>query len=149
MRAAVTTMGFVGPILWTELVKCESGDKVVVPGKEDPVPFGLVKFRETTVRTCRDKHLRAELALCPPEWPIVAAGLEVGDYLQETRNELAGPRALVAVPHPTGNRGLFFQIFVPTSLSTSQSVLERIQKARTTGGFARISTDSQHEHPSE
>jgi len=148
MRAAVATMGFTGPILWTEIVKCESGEAVEVPGRKNPVSFGLgAPFRTTTVRVCRDEFLRNELALCPPEWPIVAASLGVGDYLEETRTELAGNRSIIAVPHPTGSED-FLKVFIPKEVGTSDTVLERVRNALSTGGFARISSRSSRGTPS-
>lgn len=144
MRAALAAMGHAGPILWTEIVKCESGKPIAVEGKTKPVPFGLADpFRTTTVRTCRDEHLRGELALCPQEWPIVAAGLGVGKYLDDTRAELAGTRQIVAVPHPTGSED-FLRVFVPATLAPSAEVVERVRQAgpssftRLSAGAARI-----------
>lgn len=141
MRAALAALDFAGPILWTEIVKCESGTPLVVDGRARPVSFGLgPPFRMTTVRTCCDEHLRAELALCPPEWPSVAAGLGVGDCLDETRAELACTRPILAVPHPTGSEN-FLKTFIPSVVTTSDAMVQRA-RALTPSTFVRLSTGS-------
>jgi hypothetical protein len=93
IRRFLDAAGLTGPILWTELAKCESSG-----GNLPPLQ---------TFRCCIAKFLERELSLLPNDWPLVAAG-------RTSYNALAyrfATRAVIGVPHPTGSRGHFDKLF--------------------------------------
>ena len=77
-------LGFGGPILWSELVKCES------------VPDLKVLPPEQTFRTCIKKYLAKELRGVPSDWPILAVGKKAYHRLPCYFPE----RTVIGVPHP-------------------------------------------------
>lgn len=83
-----------GPILWTELVKCESQER----GKLPPVQ---------TFRVCVEKFLNDELRSVPDDWPIIAVGREA----YKAMAYLYPKRIVIGVPHPTSSRGYFSNLF--------------------------------------
>lgn len=94
LRNLVNQLGFTGPILWSELVKCEN----LVAGKLPPIQ---------TFRTCTRKFLNKELEVIPLGWPLIAVGKEtfkVLAYLYPTH-------VVIGVPHPTGSYGHFTRLF--------------------------------------
>lgn len=95
LRNLVNKIGYDGPILWTELVKCEKRNR------NTPIPL-------QTFRICTNKFLSKEIDKVPPEWPIIAVGREAHkaiSYLYPTRSVLG-------VPHPTSSRGHFNRLYV-------------------------------------
>lgn len=89
LRAFVSDLGIKGPILWTELVKCESKEGTSL-----------------SVRTIRDdihRYLLKEIQHIPKSWPLVGAGRRAYEILSFSFPE----RAVVGVPHPTGSYGHF------------------------------------------
>jgi uracil DNA glycosylase superfamily protein len=91
-----------GPILWTELVKCESVTNV----KELSVQ---------TIRDCIDRYLVREIACVPDNWVLVGAGAKAFEILA-----YRFPRRLViGVPHPTGSRGHFQKLLPAGKLDVS------------------------------
>jgi hypothetical protein len=95
LRNLVDDLGLEGPILWTELAKCESEADTV-----DPPPL-------QTFRTCTGAFLERELALIPPDWPLFAVGREAYRGLADR----FPTRTVIGVPHPTGSRGEFAGLF--------------------------------------
>jgi len=91
VAAAFGQPGGVPSIHWTELAKCE-----LLPG--------LTRVPLDMKRTCVNRHLKKELDLLPRDWPIVATGREAF----ESMAILAGDRAVIGVPHPTGAFGSMF-----------------------------------------
>lgn len=91
----VDGLGFHGPILWTELAKCES----------TPETSGLLPLQ--TFRTCVGMYLQEELEPIPHTWPLIAIGTEAYKALAY----LFPKRAVLGVPHPTGSRGHFARLF--------------------------------------
>jgi hypothetical protein len=90
-------VGLTGPILWTELVKCENPPDVkAVP------PLG-------TLRACVNRHLTRELSLVPRDWPIVALGRKPF----ELAAIMFPGRTVMGIPHPTGSFGHFHRMFDP------------------------------------
>lgn len=90
LRNFVRDIDLMGPILWTELVKCENKNK----GDSPPLQ---------TFRNCIDKYLNEELKYIPLEWPIIAVGdksFKAVSYMYRNRN-------IIGVPHPTAARGHF------------------------------------------
>jgi hypothetical protein len=62
LRRLVRSLGISGPILWTDLVKCENPVRVKrVPPVE-------------TVRTCVHRFLMNEMDVIRDEWPVIAIG---------------------------------------------------------------------------
>ena len=110
MRRLLCGLGYSGPVLWTEIAKCEKASK-------SPVP-------EQTFRTCMELYLVNELKEVPSNWTIFAVG-------KTTYNALSfafRTRAIVGVPHPTGSRGYFSNLFDPKT----KNVQQRISAAATT-----------------
>lgn len=92
LRNFVNELGLRGPILWTELVKCESIEGTTLPLQ--------------TLRTCIRDYLNEELKLIPDDWPIVAAGLEA----YKASAYRFPDRIIIGVPHPTGSHGQFMKL---------------------------------------
>jgi hypothetical protein len=85
LRKLVRQLGFSGPIIWTELVKCEDLD---------------FSKPENTVRVlgCAQRHLCEELKSpgCS-HWPLIAVGVETFKSLVF----LFPSRIVIGVPHPS------------------------------------------------
>ncbi|MBI5097880.1 MAG: hypothetical protein HZB30_01405 [Nitrospirae bacterium] len=95
LRALVTDLGLKGPILWTELAKCESKDTMTV---QELLP---------AFRTCTQSYLQKELQAVPSHWPLIAVGNESYKALAYIFTR----RAVIGVPHPTGSYGHFESLF--------------------------------------
>ena len=92
-RAFVDSIDLHGPILWTELVKCESPKNV-----------------ELSVQTIRDsinRYLFKELEVIPEDWPLIALG---GEAFKILGYRFPG-RTVIGIPHVTGSRGQFLKLF--------------------------------------
>ncbi|MCK4576519.1 hypothetical protein KAU34_08945 [candidate division WOR-3 bacterium] len=97
LRSFVNQLGFQGPILWTELVKCENMQEVRSPPLQ-------------TFRICTKTYLSRELDLIPDNsdnWPLIAVGREVYKALAYR----FPTRIVVGIPHPTGSFGYFSKLF--------------------------------------
>ena len=103
LRNFVRSIDILGPILWTELVKCESTIK-------------NVKLPLQTFRICVEKHLRYELESFPINWPIVAVGKEAFIAI----SYLYPRHIVIGVPHPTSSRGHFACLFHNNNLKSEQ-----------------------------
>ena len=88
-RHFIDAAGLAGPILWTEVVKCQN-----------PVGVRALPPLETR-RTCVHLHLVNEMAEVPPAWPIVA----IGKQPFELAAMMFPSRAVIGIPHPTGAFG--------------------------------------------
>jgi hypothetical protein len=86
--------GWIGPILWTELVKCECSVNYSVPPLQ-------------TSRNCTKRYLTDELNVVPANWPLIAVGRETHRALAYLYPE----RSVLGVPHPTSSRGQFANLF--------------------------------------
>jgi len=86
LRNLVNQLKLDGPILWTEIVKCES------------------KMRgKLSVRTIRDdinRYLLKEIDATPTNWPLIGVGDEAYKILSYYFNK----RLVIGVPHVTGVR---------------------------------------------
>lgn len=94
LRKLVDAFALHGPVLWTELAKCENDDDVT-------------RLPLQTFRTCTEAFLRHEIEALPNDWPLIAVG-------REAYNGLAyrfPSRTVIGVPHPTGSRGHFHRLF--------------------------------------
>lgn len=87
-------LGRDGPILWTELVKCEN-----TPKRSGVPPMD-------TCRTCSSQFLRNEIKLIPVDWPLFGLGKEVYKAL----SYMFPCRIIIGVPHPTGSYGHFHNL---------------------------------------
>ena len=90
LREFVTEIGLAGPILWSDVAKCEKAHDA----KEVPLQ---------TLRTCASYFLRRELEAAPGDWPVIGVGKDAYTALAY----LAPTRAVLGIPHPTGSRGHF------------------------------------------
>lgn len=90
LREFVTEIGLAGPILWSDVAKCEKAPDT----KEVPLQ---------TLRTCASYFLRRELEAAPGDWPVIGVGKDAYKALAY----LAPTRAVLGIPHPTGSRGHF------------------------------------------
>jgi hypothetical protein len=84
-RSIIDQLGLSGPILWTNLAKCEneSGRKGLPPLQ--------------TLRHCTRRFLMRELAATSP-WAVLGIGWEAYRALAY----LVPERAVIGIPHPTG-----------------------------------------------
>lgn len=100
LRRLVNGLGIGGPIVWTEVVKCES--------QADEAP------PVNTQRRCVAKYLRTELDELPEQWPVVAAS----KYAFDAACYLCPGRAVLGVPHPSGgwSRRQWSQLFRDSTL---------------------------------
>lgn len=114
LRNLADQIDLFGPILWTELAKCETKEGV------DGVPL-------PTLRTCAGRFLTRELDVVPESWPLIAVGREAFKALAY----LYPKRVVIGVPHPTGSWGHFARLFaggqvLPHVRSLVQQKLESI-----------------------
>ena len=89
IRPLVERLGFDGPILWTEMVKCETK-----AGQDMPMQ---------TRRICSALYFLEEMKAIPKEWPLVAVGQKVFDALCYLFPE----RPIVGIPHPRASSRYF------------------------------------------
>jgi hypothetical protein len=88
LRKVADALGLDGPILWTDLVKCQ--------GKSRRTPL-----RVQTIRHDIHKYLLEEITEIPESWPLVA----VGDKAFEILSYSFPTRLVIGIPHPTGSYG--------------------------------------------
>lgn len=93
-RKVIDQLGFDGPILWSDLAKCENAPETKTPPLQ-------------TLRCCTSRFLFRELEAAPPDWPILALGWEAYRALAY----LFPRRAIIGIPHATGAWGAFAQMF--------------------------------------
>ena len=94
-RGFIDAIGLDGPILWTELVKCQNPS-----GTKGTPPL-------STLRACVHQYLMHEIAAVPLDWPIISLGRE-----PHRISALMFPtRTIIGVPHPTGSFGHFLRLF--------------------------------------
>ncbi len=92
-RAFVDSIGLSGPILWTELVKCES--------QRD------VKLSVQTIRDSINRYLFKELEIIPKDWPLIGVGNQAFEILSYRFPD----RMVVGIPHAAGSYGQFNKLF--------------------------------------
>lgn len=81
LRRSLGLLGLDGPVLWTDVVKCEGS-----------APSAEAK------KTCADEYLVHELEAAPNDWPVLAAG----GVAFKTCSSLAGDHPVLGFFHPTG-----------------------------------------------
>ena len=85
-RSVIDEMGLTGPIIWSNLAKCEN--------KSDR--DGLPPLQ--TLRHCTRRFLARELHESPSDWIVLAIGWEAYRALAYREPE----RTVIGIPHPTG-----------------------------------------------
>jgi len=85
-RSIIDQLGLIGPILWSNLAKCEneSGRKGLPPLQ--------------TLRHCTRRFLQRELSAVPANWAVLGLGWEAYRALAY----ILPDRPVVGIPHPTG-----------------------------------------------
>ncbi len=91
-RQLVDQIGLGGPILWTELVKCE-------------VSKG-VELSVQTICASIHKYLFKELEIVPKDWPLIAVSNIVFKILSHQYSN----RIVIGIPHITNSRGQFHKL---------------------------------------
>ncbi len=97
LRSMVDSLGLRGPILWTEIVKCQ--------GKKN----GYLSIQ--TIRDDIHKHLYKEIEIAPKNWPIIAVGSRAYEILCYQYLD----RKIMGVPHSTGSFGQFSRFYSSTA----------------------------------
>jgi hypothetical protein len=85
-RTIIDQLGLNGPILWSNLAKCENP-----PEQKDLPPV-------QSMRHCAGRFLRRELELIPRDWPVLGIGWSAFFALAY----LVPERTVIGIPHPTG-----------------------------------------------
>jgi hypothetical protein len=91
--------GFKGPILWTELVKCESRKDTILSIETIRKDINRYLFKEI------DEQLLAD-------WPLIAVGRQAYEILAYKFSE----RQVIGIPHPTSSHGQFAALFPSTKV---------------------------------
>lgn len=101
LRDFANCLGCDGPILWTEIVKCEC-----LQNNNNHLPLD-------TIRTCAQKFLIPELKKIPENWKIITAGRKSFDLLKY----ICLDRQVLGIPHPN-SRGNFHRMFTDNARNT-------------------------------
>jgi hypothetical protein len=96
LRQFLALLDLQGPIIWSNLVKCESAPEVK---RSLPVQ---------TLRVCAGHFLLKEVEETPKDWPVFGLGKEA--YKALAYCEPA--RTVIGIPHPTASPGQFRELFV-------------------------------------
>ncbi len=92
LRDLADKTGLTGPILWTELVKCQSNKNVKA-------------LSLNTIRYSISNYLSKEISLIPENTPLIA----VGNHAFELLAYVYPNRKIIGVPHPSkGNFGYHY-----------------------------------------
>ena len=94
-RAVIDQLCLSGPILWSNLAKCENPER----------RRGLPPLQ--TLRHCTQRFLRRELAAIPSDWVVLGIGWEAYRALAY----LVPERVIIGIPHPTGAAPNFRRMF--------------------------------------
>lgn len=101
LRKFVNEVGLRGPILWTELFKCQC------PNKRKIKDISM-----QTYRRCFDSFLCKELKYVPKDWPIIA----VGNDTYKTLALMYRERGVIGVLHPSTRYSRFRLFFGKNSI---------------------------------
>jgi len=100
-------VGLDGPILWTELVKCESKQSTVLSIE--------------TIRKDINCYLFRELEKIPDDWPLIGVGRQAYEILAYRFFK----RQVIGIPHPTASHGQFAALF-PSSKAIERNAKEKL-----------------------
>lgn len=112
LRRLMKSFNLNGPILWTELAKCENA----TGSKHQPL---------NALRVCAGKFLIDELKAIPPEWPIIGISRETYKALAY----LYPDRTIIGIPHPMGAWGKQFSRLLELD-SESKEIVRRALSSR-------------------
>jgi hypothetical protein len=101
LKELAHVLGLRGPIVWTELVKCQSKQRG--------------KLSIATVRRDVNKYLFEELKLVPPEWPLIGVGYDAYKILSYSFPN----RIVIGVPHVKAHGGYFYGLLRRDNPKTS------------------------------
>jgi len=102
IRELIDLFGFDGPIIWTELVKCECKE-------------GVRTIPIQTLRTCFNKYLKKEIKKYP-NYTIIANGRESFRFCA-----LSFPNNfIIGVPHSSGSYGDFVNLLKDVKKNTNK-----------------------------
>ena len=90
LRDLANQLNLHGPILWTEIVKCESKER------------GKLSIK--TIRDDINRYLFREVRMAPKNWPLIG----VGDEAYRILSYYFHDRLVIGVPHVTGDRSNSF-----------------------------------------
>jgi len=93
LRKFALLLGLDGPILWTELVKCQSKK--------------LGHLSRNSIRYDINKYLLRELECVPKHWPVIG----VGDRAFSILSYIVPNRIVIGVPHVKARGGYFYKLF--------------------------------------
>jgi len=94
LKDIANKFGFSGPILWTELVKCENSAK----GES---------LRIETIRDDINKYLFREINVIPEAWPLIGVGRKAYEILSYSFPN----KFVIGIPHVTGSYGGYYKLF--------------------------------------
>lgn len=117
LRGFLDQVKLTGPILWTEVAKCEN----------DPAVRGVLS--PLTLDARMGRFLDRELSELPLKWPLIAVGKATFRALVFRRLD----RTVIGVPHPTGSRGHFHRL-IPAGVlepSVQRRMSEELDAAET------------------
>lgn len=97
VRGFLTAFGHRGPILWTNIAKCEAPTQNRISFDSHPQTF----------RTCSNLFLKREINIAPESWLILACGKDAFAALAY----LLPKRRILGIPHPTGATPNFSRLF--------------------------------------
>jgi hypothetical protein len=112
-RKVLDILGFVGPIIWTEIVKCQS--------KEN----GKLSF--SAIRNCVHRFLKKEIDLI--DYPLLA----LGDKSYNTCLLIFPERKIIGCPHPSGANSSFhsFLKYLENRKSNIKKIVDNLQDNET------------------
>lgn len=112
IRQIIDALNFNGPILWTEIVKCQSENNGELPA--------------TTIRTCVHRFLKKEVELL--DYPILA----LGDKAYNTCLLIFPERKVIGCSHPSG-ANVSFPGFFKNLISKKNKVMLHLDKLKDDG----------------
>ncbi len=111
-RRVIDQLGLSGPILWSNLAKCEN----LKERKRFTPPL-------QTLRHCANKFLLRELKIVPRDWAILGLGREAF----RTLAYMLPDHAVLGIPHPTGANPEYSKMFENDALRSD--LRKRAEKA--------------------
>lgn len=97
-RRFVRALGYSGPILWTDVAKCERSNP------STPISFAT---HPQTFRVCASSYLTNEIKVCPETWPLIENGKDAFTAL----SYLFPSRRVIGIAHSTGAYSRFSRMW--------------------------------------